>query len=139
MKLIVLIILLFGVSFSMHGQLPRRCLSYEPPAVTLTGRITRKTFPGRPNYESIKKGDEPETYWILHLTQPVCLNGGESPDVPEKYVSDMQLVFMSEQPYVRYRKLFGKRVVISGTLYHAHTGHHHTSVLITVNGMKVEN
>jgi hypothetical protein len=37
-----------------------QCLSYAPASVTLTGALTSKTFPGRPNYESIEKGDEPE-------------------------------------------------------------------------------
>ncbi len=34
------------------------CLSYEPTEVRLTGTISRKTFPGPPNYQSIRKGDK---------------------------------------------------------------------------------
>jgi hypothetical protein len=36
------------------------CLSYEPAVVTLSGTLVRKTFPGPPNYKSVKKGDKPE-------------------------------------------------------------------------------
>ncbi len=31
--------------------------------------------PGRPNYESIKNGDEPERYWLLYLPKGVCVHG----------------------------------------------------------------
>ena len=136
MKLLVSLVLLFGVGFSVHGQTAQRCLSAEPAAVTLKGRITRRTFAGRPNYESIKKGDEPETYWILHLARPVCVLGDDFNDQPEKNVSKVQLVFSGSEPYARYKKFFSKRVVVGGKLFHANTGHHHTKVLIMVSGMK---
>jgi hypothetical protein len=93
----------------------------------LRGKIRRETFAGPPNYESIKSGDAPETYWILHLAKPICVSGEE----PEKNVSDIQLILSADQ-YPRHKGLLGKRVVVSGKLMHAETGHHHTSVLLTV-------
>lgn len=47
---------LLVLTFSSYAQ----CLEYEPSSVSLVGTIVRRTYPGRPNYESIKKGDEPE-------------------------------------------------------------------------------
>ncbi len=132
MKLFISLVLLVGVVFSPNNNSQYDCLSYEPATVTLNGKITRKTFAGPPNYESIKKGDAPETYWILQLAKPVCVNGEE----PEKNVSDIQLV-LSEKQYAQYEGLLGKRVFVTGTLFHAETGHHHTDVLLKVRGIKV--
>jgi Domain of unknown function (DUF4431) len=131
MKLLVSLLLLFGGGFSPNAQMPQDCLSYDPTTVTLKGKLSRKTFAGPPNYESVKKGDAPETYWILHLTRPICVSGDE----PEKNVSDIQL-FLSEEQYARHKDLLGKRVVVSGKLWHASTGHHHTNVLLNVAGIK---
>jgi hypothetical protein len=111
------------------------CLSYEPAAVRLTGTIVRKTFPGPPNYESVAKGDQPETYLILHLSGPVCTTAGGDNDA-EVGVTDMQLILTGKQ-YARYGKLVGRRapVTLTGKLSHAITGHHHTPVLMEVTGM----
>lgn len=132
MALLVSLILLFGSGFSSPARLPPDCLSSDPATVTLKGRMIRQTFAGPPNYENIRKGDKPETYWILHLTRPICVNGEKA----KTNVSDIQLVFVDEKQYVRYRDLLGKRVIVSGKLFHAHTGHHHTNVLLTVAEIK---
>jgi hypothetical protein len=139
MKLLVLLMLLFGIGFSSN-EMSHDCLSYESATVMLKGEISRKTFPGRPNYESIEEGDEPETYWILHLTNPICVNGDESipnGENPEKDVSDIQLG-LDEEQYVQYKDLLGNQVVVSGKLSHAITGHHHTNVLLKVAEIKGE-
>jgi hypothetical protein len=49
-------------------------LSYEPAVATLSGTLVRKTLPGVPNYESVKKGDKPETSWFLDLLESACVN-----------------------------------------------------------------
>lgn len=132
MKLLVSLILLFGASFSSNTTMAQDCLPYEPATVTLKGRITRKTFAGPPNYENIKKGDTPETYWILHLRKPICVSAHE-----KKNVTNLQLI-LSEAQYVKYRNLLGKRIEVSGKLMPANTGHHHTNVLVTVTDMKAD-
>src|SRR5262245_14381421 len=58
------------------------CLSYEPSVVKLTGTLVRKTFPGPPNYEDISRGDRPETYWLLVLSRPACVDADKAqPDL----------------------------------------------------------
>jgi hypothetical protein len=138
MKLLVLLILLLVSGFSSNEKLSQDCLSYESATVTLKGEISRKTFAGRSNYESIKEGDEPETYWILHLTKPNCVNGDKSMpngESSENNVSDIQLVLDVEQ-YTQYKDLLGKQVIVSGKLFHAISGHHHTNVLLKVAEIK---
>ena len=138
MKLLVSLLLLLGVGFSSNARVPQHCLSYEPATVTLEGKITRRAFAGPPNYESIKEGDTPETYWILRLTKPICVNADENMpggEEPEKNVYNIQLLLSDEQ-YARYKGLLGKRVAVSGRLFHAITGHHHTNVLLTAIGVQ---
>lgn len=109
------------------------CLSYEPDVVSVRGIIREKDFPGPPNYESIARGDRRETSWILALDKAVCVTGkgGDALDEREENVSEMQLV-LDSAGYAKYRGLLMKPVVVRGTLFHAHTGHHHTRVLLTV-------
>lgn len=138
MKWFVSLLLLFGVGLSTKAMKPQVCLSYEPATVTLKGKISRKTFAGPPNYESVKKGDTPEPYWILHLIKPICMDANEKiigGEKREKKVSSLQLILSGEQ-YAQYKGLLGKRVEVSGKLMHAHTGHHHTKVLLTVKAIK---
>jgi hypothetical protein len=99
--------------------------------------LIRKTFPGPPGYESVRDGDRPETYWLLDLPQPICLNVDKyNPDVnfAQQNVRRVQLV-LDPSFYKRYKDLVGKRVVATGTMFAGHTGHHHTAALLTVSGL----
>ena len=131
-------LMLFGLCFSSNVRSPQHCLSYEPSTVTLKGKVIRKTFAGPPNYESVRKGDAPETCWILHLIKPICVNADKTMtggDKPEKNVYEIQ-IRLSEKQYTQYESLLGKRVEVSGKLMHAFTAHHHTNILLTLEEMK---
>jgi hypothetical protein len=108
------------------------CLTYTGP-VELAGTLTRRTFPGPPNYESVARGDRPETTWLLRLDQPACVAADASDDagfnVAVASVQDIQLAVTPEQ-FQRYRDRVGRRVSLAGTLFGAETGHHHTPVLL---------
>ena len=111
------------------------CHSYEPATVSLNGIIKRHIFPGPPNFESVKKGDQPEQVWVLHLSSPICVSASSDFDA-QSNVSDFQLVLPEGQKqYDRYRSLVGKRVEVTGALFQASTGHHHTKALLTVSGI----
>jgi Domain of unknown function (DUF4431) len=129
-RLFIVLLLLFVSSVYACAQ--GNCFSYEPELVKLYGTISRKTFSGPPNYESIRKGDKPETYWILHLLKPICTIASVDNDA-EKGVKDIQLILTQEQ-YVAYKKLVGERVPVTlqGKLLHAISGHHHAPVLMEV-------
>lgn len=125
MKLILLLLL-----FTTQAQ-AQQCLNYEPDAVTLTGTIKQHTFAGPPNYESVAKGDAAEKVWVLHLEKPICVLASADNE-KENEVSDLQLVVGGSKEYRAYRSMVGRKVSATGTLFHAHTGHHHTPVLLTV-------
>ena len=110
------------------------CLSYEPSVVKLEGTLTKKNLPGPPNYESVPKGDRPETYWMLNLERPVCVDQDPTDaDVhgAQKNVRIVQLV-VDPKVYQANAGLIGTRVIVTGRLFGAITGHHHTPVLLTV-------
>jgi len=110
------------------------CRSYEPAAVTLHGRLVREIFAGRPSYRDTRKGDEAEIVWLVTLDSPICMNQGQAaPDLnpSQKNVRKVQLV-LNKEDGERAKALLGKRVVATGSLFGAHTGQHHTPVLLTV-------
>jgi hypothetical protein len=129
------LLILFSTTYAVGQTTTRvRCLSYEPSVVKVAGTLGRKTVPGPPNYESVSNGDRPETYWFVQLSRPVCVGEDEKePDLnpAKKDVRSIQLV-LTPDAYAACKELVGKRVVASGTLFGAITGHHHTPVLLTV-------
>ena len=113
---------------------PQTCLSYEPDTIVLKGTMQQHTFAGPPNYESVANGDRAERVWVLHLAQPICVSASSDWE-KETGVSDLQLVFANgRNPYGK--SLRGRKVGVTGTLFRAHTGHHHTKVLLTVSSIK---
>jgi hypothetical protein len=117
------------LSGSAHAE---QCLSYAG-RVQLAGVLERRTYPGPPNYESVARGDRPETVWLLRLDRAVCVApppaGHDDYDVAVDAVPAIQLVVTPEQ-YRRYVSRVGRRVAVSGTLFGQHIGHHHTAVLL---------
>jgi len=119
-------------------QVHAACLQYEPAAVSLRGKLLRRVYAAPPNYEDLHKGDRPETYWIIQLQSPTCVNEDKAePDlnVFQRDIRSVQLVLTKEK-YRMYKSLLSKRVVATGTLFGAHTAHHHTPVLMTVTTLE---
>ncbi len=113
------------------------CLPYEPEEVTLCGQVHKIAYPGPPNFESIKDGDRPLTYWYLFLATPVCVKGkpNDDLDVDEKNVEEIQLILDATQ-YKKYEQLVAKNACVSGILTHGITGYHFRALLLEVKSMK---
>jgi hypothetical protein len=110
----------------------KQCLNYEPAVVTLTGKITRHLEYGPPGYGESPATDAKEVYWYLDLDEAVCTTAtaGDTPDDQgEEDIGRLQIVFLHGYP--QGGGWVGHRASITGTLFHAITGHHHTPVLIT--------
>lgn len=118
--------------------------TYGPTMIELVGTLDLQTFPGPPNYESIKDGDEIERHFYLKLEQPIdTLPTKENSDIEntkkERSVKIIQLSISDEDEKLwnGFRKLGkGGRVKIQGTLFHRFTGHHHSRVLMIVQSMQ---
>jgi hypothetical protein len=136
--IIALALLAFTASSVGQTTPQSECLSYEPTVVTISGTLVRKTFPGPPNYDSVKKGDRRETGWFLDLPENVCVKVDRAePDLNPKQsgIHGIQLVLQPRQ-CAQYKSLVGKRVIATGTLFGEHTAHHHTPVLLTVRTLE---
>jgi hypothetical protein len=132
--LMTTLLLLVGFCASASGQ---KCLEYGP-TVSLTGTLRSQVFPGPPNYESIKRGDRKERAIILTLVAHTCTTGNDPQgiDVPENNVREMQLVVTESAHWKIVERRLGKRVIVTGDLFHAHTGHHRTKVLMNITGIR---
>jgi hypothetical protein len=107
------------------------CLSYAN-RVLITGTLTRVVFPGPPNFASVARGDRSEPYFVLRLNPPACVDPDPTDAVamPGMHdIRDIQLLLSPEQ-YSQLRPMLGRRIGLSGVLFPAETGHHHTPVLL---------
>ena len=123
-------VLVIFAAFSTQQALAT-CLSYTSAGTTIGGVLEQHTFPGRPNFEDIRAGDEPETGFYLSLATPVCISGSTSAQdaPPLNGVTRVQLVF-DHGGYEALRPFLGKFISVKGVLFAAHTGHHHAPLLM---------
>ena len=117
------------------GPVAAQCLEYEPKVVNLSGTVVRETHPGRPGFESIANGDEPQIIWVLKLKVPICVVAANEVDVHENNQTEIQLVLDRGQ-YTKYRGLLGQKVTVSGRLFHGHSSHHHKKLLLITSKIK---
>ena len=90
------------------------CLQYGP--IDIAGTIVRHTYAGPPDYESVTKGDEPLTVWVLQLDERICVDANTR--YPREVIQlEIELALTPEQ-FQRYRDLLGQRVRVSGELKH---------------------
>ena len=80
--------------------------------------------------------------YIITLSNPITVvaNGGNDFDETETNQNLIQLALSEEQlKYLKSKNAFGKRIQLTGTFFHSHTGHHFTPVLMTVSEVKILN
>ena len=110
-----------------------RCLQYGPVVVDLTGKIVLRTFFGPPNYGEDPAGDRRETQGVLELDRPICVVGDPSDNLNSESERDQRVVTLVPSQGMDLRRYANQRVTVSGTLFHAHTAHHSTRVLLTIS------
>lgn len=112
---------------------------FEPKVSTLSGTIIILTFAGQPNYQNIKDGDAKETGAYLVLNEPVDVKlvpkTQMGNDEPENNVQLIQLAVQDDKDWKKLEN--GNHVKISGSLFHAIWGHHHTTVLLDAKKIDV--
>jgi len=126
-------------SFPVGPGAGQSCLPFEPKVVTLSGMLTVRAFPGRPNYEDTLRGDELEHVWILRLDSAVCVEPDSSSrplNDPQDNVRDIQLAVVGDSLLPRVRSLVGHRITARGQLFSAETGHHHTPVFLLLRDLR---
>jgi len=115
---------------------------YEPEEVELCGMLYEEVYPGPPEYTNVKMGDRLEKAVFLTLKEPINVEIKNAEieeegviNEPEKGVRELQVVFADSSPSELQMK---KEISLKGTLYHAHTAHHHRRVLMTVESWKTK-
>jgi hypothetical protein len=134
MKIVSLAVIVLAAATYAPAE-AQQCLKYDSQ-LSLTGKLYSKVFPGPPNYESIRKGDRKEIAWLLTLSKPICTLPGDPPDDAEANVPEIQLVISQDADWKTVKSLAGQRVTVTGTLFHASTGHHRRNVLISVSKIR---
>ncbi|WP_322404040.1 DUF4431 domain-containing protein [Massilia luteola] len=94
----------------------------------MSGTVTIETFFGPPGYGESPATDLKEQQAILHLTKPLCTVASQ--DNPAEH--DQATVTLVPMGKFSLQPFAGKLVTVSGPLFHAITGHHHTPVLIAI-------
>ena len=105
---------------------------YDEP-VTIVGTFGIKKF------ETENGSARP---YVITLNTPITViaNGGNDFDETETNQNLIQLALSEEHlNYLKSKNAFGKRIQITGTFFHSHTGHHFTPVLISVSEVKILN
>ena len=104
------------------------CPHFDADTVALSGRLERRVYPGRPNYESVAAGDALDTVFVLRLTRPVCARASAS-DTAHRAIREVQLEFpRGEAPFAMAQ--LGRGVTLRGTLHEWAWGWHHVPVLL---------
>jgi hypothetical protein len=139
MKIVLLVLLALFLMFTENPAEGAKtsCYQYEPTIVALEGKLSQQSFPGPPNFESIREGDRKETSWFLDLEMPICTEidpKSQDVNVAERNIRRLQIVLGNEEwnYFKQLNPKVGKRVHLDGTLFHAHTGHHHTKILLNL-------
>lgn len=92
-----------------------------------------RTFFGPPGYGENPKTDSRETQGVLLLERSICIDQNTDDfDPAETNQSEVTLVPINS---VNLSSYVGKSVRVSGTLFHANTGHHHTAVLMELQSI----
>ncbi|MEA3031526.1 MAG: hypothetical protein QOJ53_592 [Sphingomonadales bacterium] len=118
----------------------RGCIDLRGPGseVSLRGRLTLETFPGPPNYESVRRGDAAEHAYILEMERDICIDdGGEFAD-PEERFRHVQLYSARRPQRQLLSAARGQWVRVRGAGFGAHTGHHHASLVVDVRALRIE-
>jgi hypothetical protein len=129
-----------SVALSGSVRASRDCLPYEPSKVTLEGILKEVTYPGPPNYQSISAGDAAETQLVLTLANPICVAAPADPrysggiDTSVGAARQITLVPFKKMPALPH---LPAKVRVTGELFHAHTGHHHTELLLQLSDFHV--
>lgn len=103
------------------------CAQSDEQPIRVTGVLRAEVFPGRPNYESVERGDEPEKAWIATVSE-------------DGRTEELQLIVDDEfdARFGILRSSIGKKITVDGFVWEASTGHHHTARLITVRSIETE-
>ncbi len=138
------LVLLFLFLFPIISTGKNQVFAYDLPNLEFKGSLDLQTFPGPPNFESIKDGDEVERHFYLKLNNPIDIMPKDFSPRPENSVAERNVRILQlaidgkdHELWSRFREYGeGHPVKIKGYLFHRSTGHHHSRVLLNVSSLE---
>ena len=109
------------------------CLRYNQEINSLRGILQIKVYFGPPNYGENPDTDSRETQGVLFLDKAICTAKEEGSEESTQ-VNQIEVTLVSSLK-VRLFRFAGKKVIVSGKLFEAHTGHHHTPLLLSLSSI----
>ncbi len=109
---IFIFLVAFFLNFNLIAKSNNQVYFYQPEKVTLSGKLFQKTYPGPPNYESVKNGDVPEKGWYLQLDKKIDVIINEKKRVPENTNDEIEKgvnVIQLALPYEKYDEYMRKK------------------------------
>ncbi len=119
------LLLILALSLPLAVQ-AAECYEYEPEKSHVPGTLESRPDPKDPDGREIL---------MLVMDAPICVEGGENPElnVPEQGLNELQVLY--KDPY-RMKVLVGKKVQIDGWLFHKDSDDQLTRVLIDAKKIK---
>ena len=121
------------IGFACNCLAEDKCLRYDKEIRGLRGILQIRVFFGPPNYGDNPNTDSRETQAVLFLTKAICTVKDEGSDDTNE-ANQFELTLVPNQK-VRLSGLAGRSVIVSGKLFGAHTGHHHTPLLLSLSSI----
>jgi len=81
--------------------------------------------------------DRPESAFILRLPELTCLDA-EAPEFRVREAESIHVYGTDEAVHARLEQLAGKRVIVRGRPFGAHTSHHHAPIVMEVTEIEVQ-
>jgi hypothetical protein len=111
-------------------------LGYEPRVVQLTGVVDTLIRFGAPNYGETPGTDAQLIVPILHLETPISVPADRRSATNDEEVLAATTVQLVLPPGGMTLPIVGSRILVSGTLSHAISGHHYTQLLLSVSRLQ---
>lgn len=140
MRIILTLVLLcaLGCTNANTQASADECFRYEPAIVDLKGTMIKSIEYGPPNYGEDPEHDAKMEVVEIELDKAVNVCRDPASNVNTENVVDIkkiQLIFLTGDE--SWRELVGHRVVATGSLSAAVSGHHFTSVVLNVKRIRL--
>ena len=105
--------------------------------ITLSGTLNFKMFPGAPNFDDIRSGDQPEPTYILKLDDSLCVSGSDMQDGTSELINDVQIYVDDDRVLEESMRRFkGQHIIVTAKDPDvAITGHHHAPLVTRITSI----
>jgi len=111
-------------------------LSYEPVKVQVPGVLDTLWRYGPPNFGESPGQDLRVQVVTMHLSHPINVRGDGADDPNSEEAMGVTLLQLVTKDHQFLRDSIGASVIAYGSLFHGHSGHHYTEVLMTLDSVR---